>query len=62
MNEEQLRAFAQRHLMPESASTNPSHRVVTALAKLDELSAEITDEEYEIFKDFIRSGFDLSRL
>ena len=62
MNEAELRAFAQKHLMPESGSTNPSHRVMVALAKLNELSSEITDEDYEVFKDFIRNGFDLSRL
>ena len=55
-----LKEFAQKHLMPESKSTNPSHRRFLAFSNLDELSDQLSQADYDKCWRFIDSDFDLS--
>lgn len=57
-----LREFAIKHLMPESVSTNPSHRKLLAGEMLDKVQFRLTDEQWVKCHRFIFENFDESFL
>lgn len=57
-----LHDFAQEHLNVTSLSTNPTHKRLVALQRLDRVSALLTDEQYNLCKQFILNDFDESFL
>ena len=52
MDKIKFRQFVIDNLMPESKSTNPAHRRFLAFTALDELSGQLTEQQYQVDNDF----------
>lgn len=57
-----LKQFAAQNLNIPSSSTNPAHKRFVNLTALDNVSDQLTEDQYKLCKDFIDNDFNFDLL